>query len=318
MSLLRLLAKRALLGLATAWVVLTSVFALFTLTEDWVLQGQIGAARFAGENDPEALDAIRSEYFAARGLDGPLHEVYLGWMANMATFDWGVSQASGEPVFPLVTDAALRTAGYVMPAVLLAILAGVAIGLYAALRPESRVANGSVTGAYLLFALPNFWIGGMVLSLSVGGVIDRPAFLYDHALPVLLAFTTLLGGYVSYARAHSREYAVADFVTLVRAKGGSSLRMATHVVRNAAIPFVSMLFTEALGLLVLAAFVIEVLFGIDGFGLLLLEAVNERDLPVLLGGTVVVIGVGVLGNLVQDVAYGSLDPRVEIGSRNGE
>ncbi|MES3161651.1 MAG: ABC transporter permease [Halorubrum sp.] len=318
MSLLGLLAKRVFLGVVTAWVVLTSVFALFTLTEDWVLQGQIGAARFAGENDPEALEALRQEYFAARGLDAPLHEVYLDWMRGMITLDWGVSQTSGEPVFPLVADAALRTAAYVVPAVGLAILAGVGIGLYAALRPGSRVANGSVTSAYLLFALPNFWIGGMVLSLSIGGVIDRPDVLYDHALPILLAFTTLLGGYVSYARAHSREYAAADFVTLVRAKGGSNLRVAAHVVRNAAVPFVSMLFTEALGLLVLAAFVIEVLFGIEGFGLLLLEAVNERDIPVLLGGTVVVIGVGVVGNVVQDVAYGSLDPRVELGARSGE
>ena len=70
---------------------------------------------------------------------------------------------------------------------------------------------------------------------------------------------------------------------------------------------------EALGLLVLATFVIEVLFGIDGFGLLLLEAVNERDLPVLLGGTVAIIGVGVVGNVIQDVAYGYLDPRVDVG-----
>jgi len=317
MSLAGLLVRRALLGLATAWVVLTSVFALFTLTEDWVLQGQVGSARFAGVNDPEAIEAIRNEYFASRGLDGPLYEVYLEWMANMATLDWGVSEATGEAVFPLVTGAVLRTASYVLPAVVLAILAGVVIGLYAALRPESRVANGSVTSAYLLFALPNFWVGGMAVSLLVGNVIDHPGFLYEHVLPVLLAFTTLLGGYVSYARAHSREYAGADFVTLVRAKGGSSLRVAVHVVRNAAIPFVSMLFTEALGLLVLAAFVIEVLFGIDGFGLLLLEAVNERDLPVLLGGTVVVIGVGVVGNVLQDVAYGSLDPRVEVGSRSG-
>lgn len=301
------------MGAVTAWIVLTSVFALFTLTEDWVLSGQIGLARFAGENDPEALAEIRAEYFAARGLDEPLTEVYLDWLVGMVTLDWGVSLATGDPVFPLVTDAALRTAAYVVPALALAIVAGVGVGMFAALNPESRLGSGGVGSAYLLFALPNFWVGGMLLSLTLGDPADRSALVFEHLLPIGLTATTLLGGYVSYSRAHSREYATAEFVSLVRAKGASSYRVATHVLRNAAIPFFSLLFTEALGLLVLATFVIEVLFGIDGFGLLLLEAVNERDLPVLLGGTVAIIGVGVVGNVIQDVAYGYLDPRVDVG-----
>lgn len=312
MNPLRVLAKRTLMGAVTAWVVLTSVFALFTVTEDWVVAGRIGLARFAGENDPEALAEIRAEYFAARGLDRPLSEVYVDWLGRMVTLDWGVSFSSGEPVFPLVTDAVVRTATYVLPALALAIVAGVAIGMYAALNPDSRLGSGSVGTAYLLFALPNFWVGGMLLSLTLDDAAARSPLVFDHLLPIALTFSTLLGGYVSYSRAHSREYATADFVSLVRAKGASNARVAVHVLRNAAIPFFSMLFTEALGLLVLATFVIEVLFGIDGFGLLLLEAVGARDLPVILGGTVVVIGVGVVGNVVQDLAYGYLDPRVEM------
>lgn len=312
MNPLRVLAKRTLMGAVTAWVVLTSVFALFTVTEDWVVAGRIGLARFAGENDPEALAEIRAEYFAARGLDRPLSEVYVDWLGRMVTLDWGVSFSSGEPVFPLVTDAVVRTATYVLPALALAIVAGVAIGMYAALNPDSRLGSGSVGTAYLLFALPNFWVGGMLLSLTLDDAAARSPLVFDHLLPIALTFSTLLGGYVSYSRAHSREYATADFVSLVRAKGASNARVAVHVLRNAAIPFFSMLFTEALGLLVLATFVIEVLFGIDGFGLLLLEAVGARDLPVILGGTVVVIAVGVVGNVVQDLAYGYLDPRVEM------
>lgn len=312
MNPLRVLAKRALMGVVTAWVVLTSVFALFTVTEDWVVAGRIGLARFAGENDPEVLAEIRAEYFAARGLDRPLSEVYVDWLGRMVTLDWGVSFSTGEPVFPLVADAVVRTAAYVLPALALAIVAGVAIGMYAALNPESRLGSGSVGAAYLLFALPNFWIGGMLLSFTLDGAAARSPLVFGHLLPIALAFSTLLGGYVSYSRAHSREYATADFVSLVRAKGASNARIAAHVLRNAAIPFFSMLFTEALGLLVLATFVIEVLFGIDGFGLLLLEAVGSRDLPVILGGTVVVIGVGVVGNVIQDLAYGYLDPRVEV------
>ncbi len=75
------------------------------------------------------------------------------------------------------------------------------------------------------------------------------------------------------------------------------------------------MFTEALALLVLAVFVIETLFGIDGFGLLLLDAAPGQDLPVLLGGTIVIIGIGVVGNVVQDLSYSLLDPRVDTGTR---
>ena len=121
----------------------------------------------------------------------------------------------------------------------------------------------------------------------------------------------MLGGVVSYARAHATEYATADFVRLVEATGGSRLRVAAHVLRNAAVPIFSLVFTEALALLVLAVFVVEAVFGIGGFGSLLLQSVDQRDLPVLLGGTLVIIAVGVAGNVVQDLSYSVLDPRID-------
>lgn len=314
MNLLRILARRLALGFVAAWTVLTSVFVLFTATDDWLLQGQVGIARWGGASDREVA-AIRDQYLASRGLDRPLLQQYLDWMGGMLTLDWGQSFSSGEAVFPLVMGAAARTAKYVVPALLVGIVIGVLIGLYAALRPDSRLAGASLGSAYLLFALPNFWVGALLLSLAYGGVVGYSALVFEHLLPIALVVTTLLGGYASYARAYSFEQVSADFVTLVTAKGAGRRRVATHVLRNAAIPVFSMLFTEALGLLVLSVFVVETLFGIDGFGLLLFDAVRTRDLPVLLGGTVVIIGVGVVGNVVQDVSYGLLDPRVDTGRR---
>jgi peptide/nickel transport system permease protein len=313
-NLLRILARRLALGFVAAWTVLTSVFVLFTATDDWLLQGQVGIARWGGASDREVA-AIRDQYLASRGLDRPLLQQYLDWMGGMLTLDWGQSFSSGEAVFPLVMGAAARTAKYVVPALLVGIVIGVLIGLYAALRPDSRLAGASLGSAYLLFALPNFWVGALLLSLAYGGVVGYSALVFEHLLPIALVVTTLLGGYASYARAYSFEQVSADFVTLVTAKGAGRRRVATHVLRNAAIPVFSMLFTEALGLLVLSVFVVETLFGIDGFGLLLFDAVRTRDLPVLLGGTVVIIGVGVVGNVVQDVSYGLLDPRVDTGRR---
>lgn len=314
MTVRRIVARRAAFGLVTAWAVLSGVFLLFTATGDWVLRGRIGALRWGGA-DEAAVESFREQYLAQRGLDRPLWAQYLDWMGEMFTLDWGVSRQTGEAAFPLVTGAVARTAAYVLPAVALAVIAGTVIGFYAASRPDSRVASTGSGAGYLLFALPNFWIGGLLVSLVVGEAVGYSPLLFEHLLPIGLTATTLLGGYVSYSRAHALEHASADFVKLVAAKGAGPRRMAVHVARNAAIPLCSMLFTEALGLLVLSVFVIEALFGIEGFGLLMFEAVRARDLPVVLGGTMVVVAVGVLGNVLQDLSYHLLDPRVDTGRR---
>ncbi len=324
---LRIIATRVFMGFVAAWAVLTTVFVTFTMSRDWVEETIEGTMRYGGANEQEIENSV-NEYLATHGLDRPLWQQYLDWMGNMLTLDWGDSffigageggQASfyttGEPVLPMVTDSVVRTATYVLPAIVIAISFGILIGLYAAMNPDSRLAGAGLNTAYLCFALPNFWIGGMLLSFAAGGVIPDSPLLFDHVLPTVLTATTLLGGYVSYSRAHSLEYVSADFVTLVEAKGASSVQIARHIVRNSAIPLFSMLFTEALALLVLAVFVIESLFRIDGFGALLFSAVHMRDLPVVLGCTLVIIAVGIVGNIVQDLAYSSLDPRVDTGRR---
>ncbi|MBX0295484.1 ABC transporter permease [Haloarcula nitratireducens] len=314
MRILRVVAWRALLGLLSAWTVLTAVFALFTLTEDWVLEQRLGALKWRGAEE-QTVDRVAEQYLAARGFDRPLWAQYVDWLGDMLTLEWGTSFRVGEPVFPLVVGSVARTAAYVLPALVVAVAAGVSLGLYVALNPESRLADYGLGTAYALFAVPNFWIGGLLVSLAAGGVVARPPLLFGYVLPALLTATTILGGVVSYARAYSVEYASAEFVRLVTAKGASKRRVGAHVLRNAAIPVLSMVFTEVLALLVLAVFVVEVLFGIEGFGLLLFRSVQERDLPVLLGGTLVIIAVGVLGNVAQDLSYGVLDPRVGTDKR---
>ncbi|MDR5671601.1 ABC transporter permease [Halalkaliarchaeum sp. AArc-GB] len=314
MSVVRLFLQRIALGAVAAWAVMTAVFVGFTMTDDWVKQGLEGQLRLAGITGEE-LEARLDAYLADRGLDRPVWEQYVDWMGDMMTLSWGESLVTGEPVLELVGAAVLRTGMYVVPAIVFGLSIGMLVGLYAALNPESRFANGGRGTAYLVFALPSFWIGGMFVSLLEGDVISRSPVVFDHALPIGLATAAILGGYVSYTRAYAIEHASADFITLVKAKGAGPVLVAKHVVRNAAVPLFSMLFTEALALLVLAVFMIEVLFAIDGFGLLFLEAIQNRDLPVLLGSTIVVIGFGVVGNIIQDLSYSYLDPRVDAGSR---
>lgn len=311
---LRVFVERIALGLVAAWAVLSAIFAGFTLTEDWVKAGLEGQLRWVGVTGEE-LEQRMDAYMAARGLDRPLSEQYLDWIGSTLTLDWGNSFITGEPALQTIGAAVFRTGMYVLPAIVLGIAIGTLIGLYAALHPSGRFANSGRITSYLLFAVPSFWIGGLAISLLKGNVIARSPVVFDHLLPIGLTTTALLGGYVSYSRAHAMEHVSAEFVTLVKAKGAGPLLLAKHVVRNAAIPLFSMLFTEALALLVLAVFVIEILFAIDGFGLLFLRAIQARDLPVLLGSSMVVIGFGVVGNVIQDLSYSYLDPRVDTGPR---
>lgn len=302
-----LVLKQLGLAVTAVWAVVTAVFVLFTVTSDFMMPR-------AGARPPGLTG------------EGSFWQQYVDWLVRMFTLDWGSAQGggstvneyvynAGDPVLSLVLDATWRTALYVGPAILLAIVLGIAIGLFAAIRRQSRVANGSVVTTYVLFAIPNFWIGGMLLSYSITGQIPYSTFLFEHAIPVALITVTLTGSYVSYARAQSLEYVTSDFVKLVRSKGASRVHVARHVLANAAIPLLSMLFTEAIGLLVLSIFTVEVLFGIEGLGLLVFGAANSKDIPVLLGCVIVIVFLGVCANALQDFAYRSLDPRVDTGRR---
>ncbi|WP_276273683.1 ABC transporter permease [Haloarcula litorea] len=314
MNVVRVLLRRAALGVVAAWTVLTTVFLLFTATDDWVLARRVGILRWGGA-DEGTVQQMTQEYLAGRGYDRPLWVQYVDWLENMVTLRWGTSFRLGEPVLPLLVDAVVRTAAYVLPALVLAVALGVGLGLYVARNPESRVAGASLGSVYLVFAVPNVWIGGLLVSLANGGVLPHSTLVFGYVLPCLLAATTLLGGVTAYARAYAAELTSAEFVRLVTATGAPPRRVAAHILRNAAVPVLSTVVAEALALLVLAVFVIEVLLGIDGFGRLLYRSVDARDLPVLLGGTLIVVTVGVLANVVQDLAYGVLDPRIDAADR---
>jgi len=324
-SLLRLLLQRIALGLFAAWSVLTIVFVAFTATDDWYLATILAQAGREGMG-PEQLERVRDGYLTERGLDGSLPEQYLSWLSNMATLQWGESFETGEAVLPMVLRATLSTASYVVPALVLSVALALALGVFAAMNAGSWREQGVRSIIYLGLGLPNFWIGALVLLVS-GTVaftfdwresfipaVEMP-FFYETVVPTLLVTTTLVAAITSYTRSYASGYLSTDVTKLVRAKGGGRLAVARHAVRNAAIPLVSLVFTETLALLALSVFVVEALFAIDGLGLLFYNAIWTRDLPVLLGGTLVVIAVGVLGNVTQDVTYSALDPRVDTGSR---
>lgn len=307
------LARRTLFALAAVWLVLSTTFVLVVVAPNTGLGGALGAAAFGGASESE-LERLEQQYLESRGLDRPLSVRYADWMYSMVTFQWGTSFHSREPVKRMVATSLWRTSLYLVPATVLAVGLALVAGLYGALNPDSRGDRSARYGAYLALGVPNFFVGVVVLHLLADGTVTGggtlQGLLVDHVLPVLLLATTLVGAMLSYTRAEAREYVGTAFVKLVRAKGASERRVASHVLKNAAPPLFALLFAELLAVLLLGVFVVESVFGIDGFGSLVLGAVHVRDMPVLLSSTLVVVVVGVGGNLLGDVVTAWLDPRL--------
>lgn len=327
MTVRRFLARRVLFALFSAYLVVSITFGFVALTAD----PQLGVVVFgAATADPTMTEAERAErvneavsaYKEAHNLDEPVEQRYVRWLVNIATFDWGESLKRDEAVLDLVTDAVPKTAAYVVPGVLFASVGGVLAGLYAAMRRNSPTDYLVTSVGYVGFSLPNFFVAEFVL--LVGFLLFAPdgtqsyVWLRDHPSPVARTVVlpgavlgvSLLANYLRYARAETLENLGETFVDVLRAKGASDWRVSRHIMRKATVPLVSLFVAELMTVLVVNVYVLEAVFGIDGLGTLSLTAIQDRDLPVVLGTTMVLVFVGIAGNLFQDVAAVFLDPRV--------
>lgn len=318
------LSRRLLLAAFTAYLVMSLAFGLVAFTPD-PGAGAVAyqTARETGGNETAVREALE-DYREARNRDEPVAERYVNYLVDTARLNWGASFTQGRPVTAVLGGALPATARYVGLALLLATIGGLGLGTYGALSHRSVLDRSAAVLVYGLFGLANFFLGYLVLSRYrawVGPTTDPlgflptwlagPAPVVQVLLPGLVLATTLLAGQLRYARAEALEYVDQEFVKLLRSKGSGPVVIARHVVRNAAIPLVSLFFSELFAVLAVEVIVIERVFGIPGLGRTVLRAVNGRDLPLVVGVAITVALVGVAANLLQDVAYRVLDPRVE-------
>lgn len=309
---LRWVARRLAFVAVAVWVVLSASFLLVAATPD-PNEARVAYAA-AGDDDTNVSEALQ-RYREARNRDEPLRERYVTWMERAVTFDWSRSFSSGRPVTGIVADALPRTAAYVLPAFVVATIGGLGLGVYRVLVPDSLLARGATFTAYSLGGMPNFWIAELLLFV-IGtefepGLQKLGQFEQTVLLPGLILATALLVSQTRFTRSQVAEYAETDFVKLLRAKGASRLRVARHLLKNAAIPLVAVAFTDLFGVLVVSAFVIERVFGIYGIASVLLRAVEQRNTPVVVGATLTIAYVAIAANVLQDLAYRRLDPRVD-------
>lgn len=324
MSYLRYVLRRAGFALASLYTIVTITFLLGELTIREDIENRLASARFEGAS-PEEVEELREGLIAAYDLEEPFLDRLVGWWVDVTTFDWGQSTAFNEPVVALLEGRVLTTLEYVLPGILLAVAFGVLLGLFAALARDGVFDWSVRLVSYVFLGVPVFMLAVYLVHFSgyevtlLGGwylVLPEPN---DKTIAALAVALGLLAGQVRFARASALEQTGQSFVKMLRAKGADRLRLARHVLRNAALPIVSLSITELLAVLVLNIYLIERVLGIQGLAEVSLRAAGVvqgpaggiADVPLLIWSTLVVVFLGITLSFLQDVLYGYLDPRIQ-------
>lgn len=274
--------------------------------------------------DPAATPASIERIRELWGLNRPLHERYLRWVGNMLTGNWGNSYVERRPALDVVADRLGHTLRLTGAALLVGLTAGGILGIVAALS-RSRLVKGAVQLlAVLGMSIPTFWSGALVLLvfsvhlrwIPAGGTgtLGAPASLLDGlwhlAAPALVLGSVYVAQWSRYVQAGLESVAQEDFVRTAMAKGLPRRRaLLRHGLPNVALPLLTVLGLEVPQLLS-GAMVTEVVFTWPGMGRLLNSSLISRDYPVVLGILMISSLLVVVVNLLTDLAYGLLDPRV--------
>lgn len=308
MNTTRYIAYRLLWTIVGVWTVLTGLFLAFAVTPDTEQYNVFNGLTVA-------------EYRELHNLDAPLHERYLTWMGNFLTFDLGTT-AYGDPIADLLVEATTVTLTYLVPAVVLALVVGVGVGMLAALNRDSLLVRVVRAVSYAGFAVPTFIAADAMFFVAVEHFsiftleYDPELTLFTSrnlvalTLPASVLTVNMIAVQFRYARTESIGILQADFVRTLRANGAGTLDIARHVFRNAASSLLALFVSELVGVIFVVVVVIEVIFGVPGFGQLLYRGIQSRDIGIILATTVFPIVFVMVGNLSQDVAHALLDPRV--------
>ncbi len=274
------------------------------------------------QNDLAADKLSREQLVHALGLDKPMAEQYLIWIVGILKGDFGRSLWQSTPVLELVLQRLPVTFELGIIALAVGLVIALPIGVYSAVRQDTVGDFVARSFSILLLAVPSFWMGTMVMvfpsiwwgwSPEVNYVkfVDDPIQnLKQMIVPAMVLGASLSAVTMRMTRTMMLEVLRQDYIRTARAKGlNQGLVIMRHALRNALIPVITLVGLQA-PLLIGGAIVIEQIFVIPGMGLLLLEAVNQRDYPIITG-VFLTVGLAVmLINLMVDLSYGLLDPRV--------
>lgn len=288
----------------TLWFVVTFTFVVLRTSGDPVV------ALLGGDAQPAEIEQFRAQW----GLDQPLFVQYLRYIGQMALGNFGTSLREHRPVLTIIMERVPATVTLGLVAYLMALAVGVPSGIIAALR-RGRLADRAIMAlAVAGFALPNFFMGILLILLfSLTWQVlpsSGTGTIWHFIMPAVTLGTFTAGTLARFTRSAMLEVLEKPYMRAAAAKGVPRWRrILFHALPNAAIPIVTIIGLN-LGQLIAGAIVVETVFAWPGVGRLLVTAVSQRDLA-LVQGLVLVIGFTmVMANLLVDLSYGLLDPRI--------
>jgi len=277
------------------------------------------------------IERLRSYY----GLDKPLYEQYWNWLGRLAALDFGQSfSADGRAVLDKIAERIPVTLWINVLAMLLILAVAIPIGVASAVRRDSWFDKGMTVFVFIGFAIPSFWLG-LLLMISLGvnlnwlpisglhdyswqqmGFWQQQADMLKHLiLPVFVSAIGGLAGMSRFMRTGMLDVIRADYITTARAMGVPEGTIRYRLaLKNAMLPIITLLGLSIPGLIG-GSVIVEQLFSLPGMGLLFFESVLSRDYPLVMGITVIGAVLTLLGNLIADLSYAWVDPRIRHGAK---
>jgi len=280
----------------------------------------------------EADQEERERVIRSMGLDKPWYVQYGLFVTNALQGDLGKSFVYGEPALQLIVQKIPATFELALAALLMAVVIGIPLGVFSGLKPETRTSKVIMAGSILGFSLPTFWVGLMFIMVFAVMLGWLPSTGRGETVPLMglsVSFLTLDGLshllmpavnlalfkislVIRLARAGTREVVHQDYIKFARAKGLSTRRIIfVHLMKNILIPVVTVLGLEFGGLIAFSV-VTETVFAWPGMGKLIIDSINGLDRPVIVAYLMIIVLIFVIINLVVDVLYSILDPRVRL------
>ena len=285
------------------------------------------------QSSAQAKQLLREVY----GLDKPLTVQYWNWLGRLARLDFGRSFApDGRPVLQKISERLPITLLLNIVEMLIIVALAVPIGVLSATRQYSTFDKVTTVFVFVGFATPDFWLALLLMILfgvqlgwlPISGLRSlnweylpfwrqQWDFLSHLLLPILVATFGGLAGFSRYMRQSMLEVVRQDYIQSARAKGlAEPIVIGKHALRNALLPVVTILGLSLPGLIG-GSVIVESIFAIPGMGQLMVQAVFERDYPVIMGNLVIVSTLTLVANLVADVTYSFVDPRIRVAARRG-
>lgn len=312
----RYIAKRVVHALFVMWLVATTVFLGLRAIPGGPVRAMLGQ-----EATPDAVAALRAEL----GLDEPLPVQYVDWMANLLVGDFGTSISSSEGVGTLVAQAAPKTISIALFGVTLGLAVAIPAGVIGATRRNEPADYVATLAAFLGISMPAFFVGILLAIVfgvwlgwfpTVGYTPISEGFvpwLESITLPGIAVGLPYAAGVTRMMRSSLIETLDEQYMRTALAKGvGGNVRLYKHALQNALMPVVTIAGIQ-LALVLGGTVTVEIVFGIKGLGRLLVNSILERDYPVTQVAILLISGIFVFMNLLVDIAYTAIDPRVKYG-----